>query len=220
MMRGLYAILDLDTLEARHITPLDFAAEILSVRPAALQLRAKDRPPRETLALLRALRPLCRRAGVPLVCNDRPDLAVLAACDMVHLGQSDAPIGLVRGLSPGLRIGVSTHDLDQLARALEARPAYVAYGPVFPTRTKRNPDHVVGLEGLRAASELARRTATPLVAIGGITLETARDVACWADCAAVIAGVFEQGRTLRAQSAALHTLLGGAEAESVPAGSG
>src|SRR5688572_9956552 len=121
-MRGLYAIVDLATLEANHINALEFASAILSVRPCALQLRAKEVPARETLGLLRTLVPLCRGARVPLVCNDRADLAMLAGCDMVHLGQEDAPVELVRRLSPGLGIGVSTHDLDQLARALELRP--------------------------------------------------------------------------------------------------
>ncbi|WP_394838176.1 thiamine phosphate synthase [Pendulispora rubella] len=217
MMRGLYGMLDLGTLEAQGIAPVDFAKQILTVRPAALQLRAKDFPPREMLALLRLLLPLCRRAGVPLVCNDRADVAVLAGCDMVHLGQDDAPIDFVRRISPGLRVGLSTHNLEQLARALESRPAYVAYGPVFPTSTKRNPDDVVGIEGLRAASALARSHGTPLVAIGGITLERAPLVAPWADSAAVIAGLFDAARTPREMAVAFHAALGGCEAEPAPA---
>jgi len=218
MMRGLYGMLDLGTLEAREIAPLDFAKQILAVRPAALQLRAKDCPPREMLALLRLLSPLCRRAGVPLVCNDRADVAVLAGCAMVHLGQDDAPIDFVRRISPGLRVGLSTHTLEQLARALEARPAYVAYGPVFPTSTKHNADDVVGIEGLRAASALARSHGTPLVAIGGITLERAAQIAPWADCAAVIAGLFDEERSPREMAVAFHTALGGCTAEPVTAG--
>ncbi|WP_394848706.1 thiamine phosphate synthase [Pendulispora brunnea] len=218
MMRGLYGMLDLGTLDAQRVAPVDFAKQILAVRPAALQLRAKDFPPREMLALLRLLLPLCRRAGVPLVCNDRADLAVLAGCDMVHLGQDDAPIDFVRRISPGLRVGLSTHNLEQLARALESRPAYVAYGPVFPTSTKRNPDDVVGIEGLRAASALARSHGTPLVAIGGITLERAPLIAPWADSAAVIAGLFDDVRTPREMAVAFHAALGGCAAEPATAG--
>ncbi|WP_394821213.1 thiamine phosphate synthase [Pendulispora albinea] len=208
MMRGLYPILDTTTLRARHMAPLDFAAEVLRARPCALQLRAKEDSDGDVLALLRELAPLCQRAAVPLVCNDRPDLAVLAGCDMVHVGQEDAPIEAARRIAPHVPIGVSTHDLNQLARAIEARPAYVAYGPIFPTSSKQNPDRVVGLDGLRAASELARRASIPLVAIGGITLERAPEVAQWADCAAVIAGVFAEGRTLFEQASALHAALG------------
>ncbi len=212
-MRGLYAIADTGSLRARGITPLHFAGAVLPVRPAALQLRAKEDSPEEMLAILRALAPLCRGAGVPLVCNDRPDLAVAAGCDMVHLGQDDAPVEAARAEYPNLRAGLSTHDLGQLARALNMKPAYVAYGPVFATRTKRNPDAVVGLDGLRAASELARAHGIPLVAIGGITLETAPEVARWADCAAVIADIFPKdalsAEGLRARAAAFHAALGG-----------
>ena len=224
-MRGLYAILDVGSCASRGVHPLSFADAVLAVRPCAFQLRAKDMGARDMLALLRALGPLCRAAGVPLVCNDRADLAVLADCDMVHVGQDDAPIELVRRLSPGLRVGVSTHTLDQLARALDARPDYVAYGPVFPTRSKKNPDAVVGLAGLRAAAALVREHASktgapppPLVAIGGISLDTAADVAQHADAGAVIGALLggEAGaagaREIHRRAAAFQSALGGGDA--------
>jgi thiamine-phosphate pyrophosphorylase len=211
-MRGLYAILDLTTLEANKVDPLAFASEVLSVRPCALQLRAKDHPARQTLGLLRALVPLCRGARVPLVCNDRADLAILAGCDMVHLGQEDAPVELVRRLSPGLGIGVSTHDLDQLGRALDTKPRYVAFGPVFPTTTKQNPSPVVGLGRLREASAMARARGIPLVAIGGISLDNAADVGQIADAAALISGLMVERRFVRANAMSFHAALGGREA--------
>lgn len=194
-MRGLYAILDLATLSAASIDPLDFARAVLPVRPAALQLRAKDHPAREILGLLRALRPLCSAFDVPLVANDRADLAALGGADMVHLGQEDVPLELVRRLSPNLKVGLSTHNLEQLSRALLLRPDYVAYGPVYATKSKTNPDEVVGLAGLEAAAALiaARAPGTPLVAIGGITVERARQVTPFADSAAVIAALVSDG---------------------------
>src|SRR5262249_21177052 len=143
-MRGLYAIVDASALSATGLEPLPFAKAILSVRPAALQLRAKDLSARESLALLRGLAPMCRTARVPLVANDRPDLAALAGCDLVHLGQTDVPVELARRIAPGLGVGISTHTPAQLAKALEARPAYVAYGPVFTTTTNANADPVAG----------------------------------------------------------------------------
>jgi thiamine-phosphate pyrophosphorylase len=188
-MRGLYAIVDVATLTARGLDPLLFADAVLAAAPAALQLRAKDLPPRETLALLRALASRCHRAKVPLVANDRPDLAALAGCDMVHVGQDDMSIDRVRRLAPRLGIGVSTHTPEQLSRALAARPTYVAYGPVFETATKANPDAVVGMSGLREAHALTMLASTPLVAIGGVRLEHARDVAECAEAAAVVAGL-------------------------------
>ena len=185
-MRGLYAIVDTQTLEARRLDPLAFADAVLAARPAALQLRAKDLPPRDTLALLRALAPRARRAGVPLIANDRADLALLAGCDMVHVGQTDMPVERVRRIAPGLGVGVSTHTLEQLDAALEARPAYVAFGPVYPTTSKADAEAVVGPAGVAAAFERASRAGIPLVAIGGITLAHARELAGTADAVAVI----------------------------------
>ncbi|HEY3817613.1 MAG TPA: thiamine phosphate synthase [Polyangiaceae bacterium] len=185
-MRGLYAIVDLGALGARRLDPVAFAAAVLRVGPAALQLRAKDLPAREVLSLLRELAPMCRRAGVPLVANDRPDLALLAGCDMVHVGQDDMPIERVRRITPGLGVGVSTHSLDQLGAALLTGPTYVALGPIFETRSKSHPDPVVGIEVLRAASVQAEAARVPLVAIGGITRERAGDLVGLVDAVAVI----------------------------------
>lgn len=185
-MQGLYAIVDAATLATRGLNPVAFATAVLSARPAALQLRAKELSPRDVLGLLRELAPLCHNVGVPLYANDRPDLGVLAGCDGVHVGQTDMPIAQVRRIAPGLRVGVSTHDRAQLEAALAARPAYVAFGPVFATTSKANPDPVVGLEGVREASPLARAAGVPLVAIGGITVERARSLVGHVDAVAVI----------------------------------
>ena len=172
---------------------MKFARAVLRARPTALQLRAKELPARDVLALLRAVGPMCRSAGTWLVANDRADLAVLTACDCVHIGQDDIAIERVRRIAPGLRVGVSTHTPDQLEKALEARPDYVAYGPVFATTSKKNADTVVGLEGLRVARAMALAAGIPLVAIGGITVERARDVQKLADAGAVIGALFAGG---------------------------
>jgi thiamine-phosphate pyrophosphorylase len=186
-MRGLYAIVDAGALDLRRLDPVAFAEAVLSVLPAALQLRAKAVSARETLALLRELAPMCHRAGVPLVANDRPDLAILAGCDLVHVGQDDMPIERIRRIAPGLGVGVSTHTMEQLDAALMARPAYVAFGPIFQTTTKMNPEPTVGLAGLQAAYARAHGAGIPLVAIGGITCERAVSLVASADAVAVIA---------------------------------
>jgi thiamine-phosphate pyrophosphorylase len=192
-VRGLYAIVDTRTLRARKVDVVAFSRAVLSARPAALQLRAKTESPREFLALLRTLSALCREAGVPFIANDRADLAPLAGCGCVHIGQDDLPIERVRKIAPGLRVGLSTHTPEQLARALDTRPEYVAYGPVFPTTSKEAPDPVVGLDGLRDAAISARRARVPLVAIGGITLARALDIATLADAGAVISALLPEG---------------------------
>lgn len=197
-MRGLYAIVDTDALSPRGLDPVAFAEAILGERPAALQLRAKRCGAARTLELLRAIAPLARRAGVPLFANDRPDLAVLAACDGVHVGQDDLPPAAARTLGERagapLRVGLSTHTRAQLEAALAEPPGaldYIAIGPIFSTSSKERPDPTLGLDELSALSALAARARPdlPLVAIGGITLESARAVGARCACAAVIAAL-------------------------------
>jgi thiamine-phosphate pyrophosphorylase len=188
-MRGLYAIVDVETLRAEGLDPVKFAESVLGARPAAVQLRAKELPARETLALLRAIAPMCHRAKVPLVANDRADLAAFAGCDMVHVGQDDISIDLVRRIAPGLGVGVSTHTPEQLKTALAAKPTYVAYGPVFATASKKDAYPTVGVDALNEAAAMARAAGVPLVAVGGITLERAREIAKVVDAVAVIAAL-------------------------------
>src|SRR3954452_17046735 len=145
-MKGLYAIVDTKVLGTRQTDPIAYARALLPVRPAAIQLRAKDVSAREILGMLRALGPMCRQLGVPLVANDRADLAALAGCECVHIGQEDLPYELVHRIAPQLGVGISTHTLAQLEQALGSRPRYVTYGPVFETASKVNPDAIVGVE--------------------------------------------------------------------------
>jgi len=189
-MNGLYAIVDVAWLSRRAADPVEFGEAVLEARPAALQIRAKCIEARDILALARALRARCRDAEVPLYINDRPDLASLAGCDGVHIGQTDAPFSIVKRLVPELAVGMSTHTPEQLHAALELRPTYVAYGPIYETASKPDAEPVVGLEGLRHASKQARAAGIPLVAIGGITLERAPDIAPYADAVAVIRDLF------------------------------
>jgi len=185
-MRGLYPIVDVDALRAAGVDPLAFAGAIVSAGPAAIQLRAKHASARATLDLLRRLLPVCHDRGVKLFANDRPDLAVLGGCDGVHVGQEDLGVAEVRRVAPALLVGVSTHDLAQLDRALADRPDYVAFGPVFATRTKEDPDPVVGIDGLSRAHAAARAAGSPLCAIGGIDGERLGEVSRHAELVAVI----------------------------------
>ena len=190
--RGLYPIVDVAAVRARGLSPLDFAARVLGVRPGLLQLRAKTLGARETLELLRALVPLCRAAGTLLFANDRPDLAVLAGADGIHVGQSDLTVADVRRFAPSLAIGVSTHDPAELERALAERPDYVAFGPVFATSSKANHEPIVGLDGLARACERALAAGIPLVAIGGIDREVAPSIARLEVLGAVISALIPE----------------------------
>ena len=218
-MRGLYPIVDVDNLLDFGASPqavVQFAERVLSARPPLLQLRAKHAGAHDTLELLRALRPLCSQRGTLLFANDRADLAVLGQCDGVHIGQEDLPFSLVRKLAPGLRVGVSTHNLEQLERALGDRPDYVAFGPVFATRSKERADPSVGLSLLAQAHARTMRAGIPLVAIGGIDLERAQQVAEHAELGAVIAALRPNRASLTGVSEAaqaLHATLSGQRPE-------
>jgi len=99
-VRGLYPIVDVDVLQRAGFEPVEFLRAVLLARPPLVQLRAKQLGARETLELLRAFRVLTRAAGSELYANDRPDLALLAECDGVHVGQSDLPVEELRGVFP------------------------------------------------------------------------------------------------------------------------
>ncbi len=210
-MRGLYAICDVDFLSSRGVQPLAFVEAVLQARPAALQLRAKSLGARASLELLRAVQARCAPRGVATFANDRPDLALLAGCSGVHVGQDDPSVADARRAAPGLAVGVSTHDLDQVERALAEAPSYLAFGPIFGTSTKLDAEPVVGLGALAEVSRRCRAARVPLVAIGGISLERAPQVCDLADAGAVISallppgGVSEVGRA----AALLHRALGG-----------
>ncbi len=212
-MRGLYAIIDIDALARRGVPPVPFAERVLAARPAAMQLRDKRGSARATLSLLREIAPLAAAAGVPFFANDRPDLALLAGCDGVHVGQDDLPVALIRSAFPGLRVGLSTHDEAQVEQAAGEAPDYLAVGPIFATASKENPSPVVGLAGLGelVARARAARPGLPIVAIGGITLETAAAIGAIVDAVAVIGALLPEAglSAVEERARALHaTILG------------
>jgi thiamine-phosphate pyrophosphorylase len=183
---GLYAILDLGVLLGRD--PLAAAEALLLGGAVALQLRAKHASRSALEPLARKLRDRCRQAAVPFVINDDVTLAVLVDADAVHLGQQDDGIASARRrLAPGQRIGRSTHSLAQALRAVEESVDYLGFGPVFATRTKDRADPPVGLAALH---EVCLRVPLPVVAIGGLNVGCAADVArAGARAAAAIDGL-------------------------------
>lgn len=168
LQRGFYAVLDRDDEE--------LARTLVGPRGArVLQVRLKPASVDDIVRVARMARRVCSEAGAVLVINDRVDIALAVGADAVHLGQTDLPVSEARALAGDrLEIGVSTHNSAQVAAAIAERPAYIAYGPVFPTSTKENPDPVVGLEALRTAVLAAGDI--PVVAIGGITPDRAVQV--------------------------------------------
>lgn len=150
----------------------DWLARTLPLGVRLVQLRLKDRTLPDLRAQIRRARDLCRAAGAVLVVNDHWQLALEEGCDWVHLGQEDldhADMAAIR--AGGLRLGISTHDRDELARALALRPDYIALGPVWPTILKKMKWHQQGVEKLTEWK--AAIGDIPLVAIGGLTPERA-----------------------------------------------
>jgi thiamine-phosphate pyrophosphorylase len=209
-VRGLYAIVDADALGGDSAEVLSFARAVTDARPAAMQLRAKSWCARQTLGVARTMAQHARDCDVPFFLNDRADLALLCGAYGVHVGQQDLTVEQVRRIAPQLRIGVSTHDDTQLTSALEQRPDYVAFGPVFPTRSKRAPDPVVGVDGLARACARARTAHVPVVAIGGIDLARASAVGALGAGGAVIGALGTDAAAVTAAARALHVALGGA----------
>jgi thiamine-phosphate pyrophosphorylase len=191
----LYAIIDVDTCQARGLEVVEFARAVCAARPRCIQLRAKHSTSRDTLNLLRAIVPLARSNGVLSFANDRPDLAMLADADGVHVGQDDLPVAQVREIASSLRVGVSTNGEAQLRAALAETPDYVACGPIFSTASKPDAEEAVGISGLADSSRLARAARIPLVAIGGINRACLAEVFEHADLVAMIAALVpESGR--------------------------
>nr|MEA2797677.1 thiamine-phosphate pyrophosphorylase [Phenylobacterium sp.] len=159
---------------------------------AALQIRLKDVPDEIIAAAVDALLPIAAARGVAVILNDRADLAASLGCDGVHVGQDDTPLAEARRIVGKDRmVGVTCHDSLHLAmEAAEGGADYVAFGAFFPTTTKEAPT--------RADPELLtgwqEAMLTPCVAIGGITVATARELAAaGADFLAVSAGVWSYG---------------------------
>jgi len=191
-----YPIVDTAALDRHGMAPFGFCEALLEGGARFFQFRHKGGFDRETVALLERMTELARAAGATLIVNDRPDVAAALGCG-VHLGQTDLPPVHARKVLPVPAImGYSTHNATQLALAAGEPVDYVALGPIFGTESKKNPDPVVGVEKLRSWRLLATK---PLVAIGGITLETADAV--WkagADSVAVISGLIPERRGLAA----------------------
>lgn len=185
----LYAIIDPQRAGGR--LPVVAARELLLAGVRLIQFRDKHASSRQLYETCAELKELLRDSSCRLIVNDRADVARAVEADGVHLGQDDLPVEMARGiLAPDQCIGRSTHSLDKVVEADRSTADYIAFGPIFPTASKENPDPVVGLQGLR---EVRRATRKPLVAIGGITLQNAREViVAGADSVAVIGALFAQ----------------------------
>lgn len=181
----LYVIVDRDAAKGRDLVWI--TTQAIQGGADVIQLRDKTAPTKTVIAEGKRLLEVTRPAGVPLIINDRVDVAVAAGADGVHLGQEDLPIAAARRLLGSERIiGTSTHSLIQALEADQEELDYLALGPVYPTPTK--PDYPP--VGLKLIGEVSARIRHPLVVIGGVDgTRLPEVVAAGATCVAVVRAV-------------------------------
>jgi thiamine-phosphate pyrophosphorylase len=208
----IYPILDTGTLARRGLAAVTAAEAMLDGGARILQYRHKGHFSRSVFEEAKQVRALCAEAGALFVVDDRADIAMLLDAGL-HVGQDDlAPGDARRLIGSGRVLGFSTHNLEQLCAAAAEPLDYLAFGPVFATRTKENPDPVVGLEGLGRARRAA--AGMPLVAIGGITRDTAAAVlGAGADSLAVIHDILPEICTFQSVRARMEEWRRAAERE-------
>ena len=183
---SLYLVTDRALARGRPLADVVRAAVAGGV--TCVQLREKEASAREFAAAARELLSLLRPLGVPLIVNDRIDVALAAGADGVHVGQQDLSVADARRLGPpGWIVGVSAESVADAARAERDGADYVGASPIFATPTKADHAPPLGLAGLRA---LRAATKLPLVAIGGLHAGNAREtIRAGADGLAVVSAI-------------------------------
>jgi thiamine-phosphate pyrophosphorylase len=189
---SLYGILDPKRAQARDLGSL--ARHAIDGGVTFLQLRDKTGHTRDMVEAARAIIAVARPRSVPVVINDRVDVALAAGADGVHIGEHDmTPVDARRLLGPEAIVGVTVHTLDEAKAAPSDIAAYYGVGPIYGTLSKDNPLPAIGVEGFSAImSALRERHADcPVVGIAGIEAGNAAPViAAGANGVAVISGLF------------------------------
>jgi thiamine-phosphate pyrophosphorylase len=199
-----YAITD-RRLSGLSIT--EQVSQLIAGGARLIQIRDKELSAAELFREAEASINLAQESGAQIIINDRADLAYALKAHGVHLGQEDLPPQAARQLlGPDAIVGFSTHTLEQVHAARSQPVSYIAFGPVFPTMTKKNPDPVVGVDAIRRVKEIVGDK--PLVAIGGITAANAPSViSAGADAVAMIAALCGRETTISRNTSQIIQLL-------------
>lgn len=183
---SLYVVTDAGLSRGRsHVAVIEAA---IAGGATVVQYREKHAPTRQMVAEAQVLRELTRRTGVPLIVNDRLDVALAVDADGVHLGQDDMPAALARRLiGPDKILGISASTLAEALQAVQDGADYLGVGPIFATPTKPDAAPPIGVDGLRL---IRQHVSLPIVAIGGINATNAAEVmAAGPDGIAVVSAV-------------------------------
>jgi len=168
----LYLITDRSFLNGRDLK--NCIEDALKGGATLVQIREKDTSTRDFFQVAKEIKEVTSKYNVPLIINDRIDIALAIDAEGVHLGQSDMPIAIARGiLGKDKIIGISANNLDEALEAQKNGADYLGLGPVFYTGTKKDIKEPIGLTGLK---ELTKNINIPSVAIGGINKENAKSI--------------------------------------------
>ena len=169
---ALHVITD-TTLQSRF-THAELAELAIGGGADTVQFRQKHGTTRELIAMAQDMQAVCQQHKVPLIVNDRADIALAVGATGVHFGQDDMPVSIGRQiLSTNTIIGASARTEEKILAAISEGADYIGFGPIYGTTSKSDAETAKGLDRLRRMCDIA---ACPVIAIGGITVQTAGDV--------------------------------------------
>ena len=163
-----------DTTIQSRFTHAQLAEMAIAGGADTIQFRQKNGSTRELVESAQAVQAVCAEHGVPLIVNDRADIALAVAAAGAHFGQEDLPVAVGRRiLPPEMIIGASARTEEKILEAISTGADYIGFGPIYQTSSKPDAERPKGLGALQRMSEIAQ---CPVIAIGGITAETACEV--------------------------------------------
>lgn len=170
---GVLHVITDTTLQSRF-THIELAELAIQGGADTVQFRQKQGTTRELVTAAQAMRSVCEQHKVPLIVNDRADIALAVGATGAHFGQDDMPVSIGRRILPAKAIiGASARTEEKILEAITEGADYIGFGPIYGTSSKPDAEMAKGLERLRRMCDIA---ACPVIAIGGIGIETAGDV--------------------------------------------
>lgn len=203
---GVLHVITDTTLQSRF-THAELAELAIKGGADTVQFRQKHGTTRELVAIAQQMQAVCTRHNVPLIVNDRADIALAVSATGAHFGQDDMPVSIGRRILPKEAIiGASARTEEKILEAITEGADYIGFGPIYGTFSKPDAEAAKGLERLRRMCDIA---ACPVIAIGGISVQTAGEVIrAGAHGIAVISAVCAHSEPTVATQKLLNEILG------------